>query len=193
MATRPMSSRCSMRCRIERAAICGISFGGLIALRFAATIAGAGFGARAGLDARPAVHLKTAASPLRALPWLFGPVFRRRVAVAPPTGGEGGDPDRSGTPRVHAPAAADVSRRTAVGHTHGEAGAADRVVRSSRGLRSGRVSDARRARRTVARLCRRRQRARPATATSSRGPASSCWNAPDIWDRSPARSALLRS
>ena len=166
--------------KIERAAICGISFGGLIALRFAATLPARASALVLASTPGPRFHLKKRHRLYARWPWLFGPVFAAESPSRLRAGGECGNPDRNGTTRVHAPADADVSRRTAVGHTHGEKGAANRIVRSSRGLRSG--SLVRRSSYTENRhsIMSSTPTRRPATVTSSRAPASSCWSAPDI-------------
>ena len=61
--------------KIERAAICGVSFGGLIALRFA-TMAPARTSALVLASAPgPGFHLKRRHRLYARLPWLFGPIF----------------------------------------------------------------------------------------------------------------------
>jgi pimeloyl-ACP methyl ester carboxylesterase len=77
---------------IERAAICGISFGGLIALRFAATMSGRASALVLASTPGPRFHLKKRHRLYARLPWLFGPLFaaespsrlRREVKAALP-------------------------------------------------------------------------------------------------------------
>jgi 3-oxoadipate enol-lactonase len=61
--------------KIERAAICGISFGGLIALRFAATVPDRASALVLASTPGPLFHLKKRHRLYARLPWLFGPVF----------------------------------------------------------------------------------------------------------------------
>jgi 3-oxoadipate enol-lactonase len=60
---------------IERAAICGISFGGLIALRFAATLPARTSALVLASTPGPRFHLKKRHRLYARLPWLFGAVF----------------------------------------------------------------------------------------------------------------------
>ena len=60
---------------VERAAICGISFGGLIALRFAATLPARASALVLASTPGPLFHLKKRHRLYARLPWLFGPVF----------------------------------------------------------------------------------------------------------------------
>jgi 3-oxoadipate enol-lactonase len=61
--------------QIERAAICGISFGGLIALRFAATMPGRTSALVLASTPGPRFHLKVRHKLYARVPWLFGPLF----------------------------------------------------------------------------------------------------------------------
>jgi pimeloyl-ACP methyl ester carboxylesterase len=61
--------------QIERAAICGISFGGLIALRFAATMAERTSALVLASTPGPRFHLKARHRFYARVPWLFGPLF----------------------------------------------------------------------------------------------------------------------
>ena len=61
--------------QLERAAICGISFGGLIALRFAATLPGRASALVLASTPGPRFHLKARHRLYARLPWLFGPLF----------------------------------------------------------------------------------------------------------------------
>ena len=61
--------------KIERAAICGISFGGLIALRFAATLPARASALVLASTPGPLFHLKKRHRLYARWPWLFGPVF----------------------------------------------------------------------------------------------------------------------
>src|SRR5205823_6299331 len=61
--------------RVDRAAICGVSFGGLIAVRFAAR-----HSARCGAlilasTPRPRLHLRPRHEVYLRAPWIFGPIF----------------------------------------------------------------------------------------------------------------------
>ena len=60
---------------IERAAICGISFGGLIALRCAATLPARASALVLASTPGPRFHLKKRHRLYARMPWLFGPVF----------------------------------------------------------------------------------------------------------------------
>ena len=61
--------------KIERAAVCGISFGGLIALRFAATIPARISALVLASTPGPRFHLRKRHRLYARLPWLFGPLF----------------------------------------------------------------------------------------------------------------------
>src|SRR5262245_16135929 len=61
--------------KIERAAICGISFGGLIALRFAASLPARASALVLASTPGPLFHLKKRHRLYARVPWLFGPVF----------------------------------------------------------------------------------------------------------------------
>jgi 3-oxoadipate enol-lactonase len=61
--------------QIERAAICGISFGGLITLRFAATMPGRTSALVLASTPGPRFHLKVRHKLYARVPWLFGPLF----------------------------------------------------------------------------------------------------------------------
>src|SRR5438045_3888751 len=61
--------------KIARAAICGISFGGLIALRAAATIPERVTALVLASTPGPQFHLKRRHRLYARLPWLFGPLF----------------------------------------------------------------------------------------------------------------------
>jgi pimeloyl-ACP methyl ester carboxylesterase len=61
--------------KIERAPICGISFGGLIALRFAATMSERASALVLASTPGPRFHLKTRHRLYARVPWLFGPLF----------------------------------------------------------------------------------------------------------------------
>ena len=79
-------------CRIERAIVCGISFGGLVALRFAAAHADRTCGLVLASTPGPGWHLRRRHELYARLPFLFGPLFlaeapwrlRREVAAAFP-------------------------------------------------------------------------------------------------------------
>ena len=81
------------QCRIERAIVCGISFGGLIALRFAATHADRTSGLVLASTPGPRWHLPRRHEVYARLPYLLGPLFlaetpwrlRRELAMAFPT------------------------------------------------------------------------------------------------------------
>jgi pimeloyl-ACP methyl ester carboxylesterase len=60
---------------IERAAICGVSFGGLIALRLAATLPARASALVLASTPGPRFHLKTRHRLYARMPWLFGAVF----------------------------------------------------------------------------------------------------------------------
>jgi pimeloyl-ACP methyl ester carboxylesterase len=62
-------------CNLERAVICGISFGGLVALRFAATRPDRSAALVLASTPGPQFHLKRRHRLYARLPWLFGPVF----------------------------------------------------------------------------------------------------------------------
>lgn len=66
--------------QIDRAVLCGISFGGLIALRFAAERASRVSALVMGSTPGPRFHLKRRHRLYARLPWLFGPLF---VAESP--------------------------------------------------------------------------------------------------------------
>jgi 3-oxoadipate enol-lactonase len=61
--------------QIERAAICGVSFGGLIALRFAATLPARASALVLASTPGPRFHLKKRHRLYARMPWLFGAVF----------------------------------------------------------------------------------------------------------------------
>src|SRR5262249_21302520 len=60
---------------IDRAALCGVSFGGLIALHFAATMPDRAAALILASTPRPQFHLKKRHRLYARVPWLFGPVF----------------------------------------------------------------------------------------------------------------------
>jgi pimeloyl-ACP methyl ester carboxylesterase len=60
---------------LERAAICGVSFGGLIALRFAATMPERTTALILASTPGPRFHLKRRHRLYARVPWLFGPLF----------------------------------------------------------------------------------------------------------------------
>ena len=80
------------QCRVERAIVCGISFGGLVALRFAAAHADRTCGLVLASTPGPGWHLRRRHELYARLPFLFGPLFlaetpwrlRREVAAAFP-------------------------------------------------------------------------------------------------------------
>jgi len=80
------------RANLSRAAICGVSFGGLVALRFAARSAERTAALIMVSTPGPRWHLKRKHELYAKAPWLFGPVFlaesparlRREIAVAVP-------------------------------------------------------------------------------------------------------------
>jgi len=82
--------------RVDRAAICGVSFGGLAALRFAATRPDRTSALILASTPGPFFHLRKRHLLYARAPWLFGPVFlaesparlRREIAAALPTRGE---------------------------------------------------------------------------------------------------------
>ena len=61
--------------KVNRAAICGVSFGGLIALRFAATMAQRTSALILASTPGPRFHLKKRHRLYARVPWLFGPFF----------------------------------------------------------------------------------------------------------------------
>jgi pimeloyl-ACP methyl ester carboxylesterase len=61
--------------KVDRAAICGVSFGGLIALRFAATMMERTSALILASTPGPRFHLKTRHKLYAHVPWLFGPLF----------------------------------------------------------------------------------------------------------------------
>jgi 3-oxoadipate enol-lactonase len=61
--------------KIDRAAICGVSFGGLIALRFAATMAARTSALVLASTPGPRFHLRKRHRVYASVPWLFGPLF----------------------------------------------------------------------------------------------------------------------
>lgn len=61
--------------KIERAAVCGVSFGGLIALRFAATMRERTSALILASTPGPQFHLKKRHRLYARMPWLFGPLF----------------------------------------------------------------------------------------------------------------------
>lgn len=65
--------------RIERAVICGISFGGLIALRFAAAYPHRTRALVLASTPGPAWHLRKRHAVYARLPWMFGPLFLLEV------------------------------------------------------------------------------------------------------------------
>src|SRR5204863_2957730 len=75
--------------KIDRAAVCGISFGGLIALRFAASAPSRVSALVLASVPGPGFHLKRRHRLYARVPWLFGPLFaaespsRLRVEVHP--------------------------------------------------------------------------------------------------------------
>jgi len=78
--------------RVERAAICGVSFGGLAALRFAATRRGRTAALILASTPGPFFRLRKRHEVYARMPWIFGPVFlaetprrvRREIAAALP-------------------------------------------------------------------------------------------------------------
>ena len=60
---------------LERAVLCGVSFGGLVALRFAATRPARTAGLILASTPGPGFHLRRRHEIYAKLPWLFGPVF----------------------------------------------------------------------------------------------------------------------
>jgi len=60
---------------LERAVLCGVSFGGLVALRFAATRPARTAGLILASTPGPGFHLRRRHEIYVKLPWLFGPVF----------------------------------------------------------------------------------------------------------------------
>ncbi len=82
--------------RVDRAAICGVSFGGLVALRFAATRPGRTGALILASTPGPFFHLRKRHVLYARVPWLFGPLFvaesparlRREIAAALPTRGD---------------------------------------------------------------------------------------------------------
>jgi pimeloyl-ACP methyl ester carboxylesterase len=60
---------------LERAVLCGVSFGGLVALRFAATRPARTAGLILASTPGPGFHLRRRHEIYTKLPWLFGPVF----------------------------------------------------------------------------------------------------------------------
>jgi 3-oxoadipate enol-lactonase len=67
-------------CGVERAVVCGISFGGLVALRFAAVHRERTLGLVLVSTPGPGWHLRKRHEVYSRLPWLFGPIF---LAEAP--------------------------------------------------------------------------------------------------------------
>src|SRR4051812_24938504 len=61
--------------RVERAAICGVSFGGLIAIRFAARHAGRCEALILASTPKPVLRLRPRHQIYLRAPWIFGPVF----------------------------------------------------------------------------------------------------------------------
>ena len=74
-AGRPGGRACSTSSAIDRAVLCGVSFGGLVALRFAATRPARTAGLVLVSTPGPGFHLKRRHEIYARLPWLFGPVF----------------------------------------------------------------------------------------------------------------------
>ncbi len=158
MRTSPRSMRFSTRATIERAAICGISFGGLIALRVAATMPARASALVLASTPGPQFHLKTRHRLYARMPWLFGPLFaaespsrlRAEVKAALPD-----ETERRGFMRRQLRTFRDAPLSVSRMATRA---LSDRVVRSGSGLRADRMPDAGRSRRAVARSRRRRQR-----------------------------------
>ena len=175
---------------IERAAVCGISFGGLIALRVAATMPARVSALVLASTPGPQFHLKKRHRLYARMPWLFGPLFAAESPSRLRMRSEGRVARRNGAPRIHAPADADVSRSAALGVPHGDKGTADRVVRSGNGLRAR--SHARRWSFTESRhsISWSTQTERPTTVTSLLVLASPSSSTPGISDRSRSRGAL---
>jgi pimeloyl-ACP methyl ester carboxylesterase len=79
-------------CEVNRAVICGVSFGGLVALRFSALYPERTAALIMASTPGPDWHLKPRHEMYTRIPWLFGPVFiaeaparmRREIAVALP-------------------------------------------------------------------------------------------------------------
>ncbi len=63
------------RAEVERATICGVSFGGLVALRFAARQASRCAALVLASTPRPALQLRPRHQVYLKAPWIFGPVF----------------------------------------------------------------------------------------------------------------------
>ena len=68
------------RAGVERATVCGVSFGGFVALRYAIDASGACRGAGAGFGPRAGLATEPAAGALARRPWLSTPAF---VATSP--------------------------------------------------------------------------------------------------------------
>jgi pimeloyl-ACP methyl ester carboxylesterase len=64
---------------VERAIVCGLSFGGLVALKFAASHAGRAAGLVLASTPGPGWHLRKRHDLYARLPWLFGPLFLMEV------------------------------------------------------------------------------------------------------------------
>jgi pimeloyl-ACP methyl ester carboxylesterase len=79
-------------CGIEKAVICGVSFGGLVALRFAARTAGRTSALVLASTPGPDWHLRSRHDTYARFPWIFGPLFlaespfrlRKEMAIAVP-------------------------------------------------------------------------------------------------------------